>query len=56
MWVALYGDGSREARQRKGSIDLRERGDEGVLDVSAKGEEAGNAEDDEDGSGDSDEL
>lgn len=54
--VALDGDGSREARQGEGSINLRERGDEGVVDIAAKREEASDAEDDEDSSGDGDEL
>ena len=54
--VALDRDRSREARQGEGSINLRERRDEGVVDIAAKSEEGSDAEDYEDRSGDGDEL
>jgi hypothetical protein len=54
--IALDGDGSREAGDCKCAVDLRQLGDESVVNVAAKGEESGDAEDEEDRAGDGDEL
>ena len=56
MRVTLDGDGSREAGEREGSIDLRQCSDEELLNVAASGEEAGDAEDDENSPGDGEVL
>jgi hypothetical protein len=54
--VTLNGDRSREARKGECAVDLGKRGDEAVVNVAAKGEEAGDAKDEEDGAGDGEEL
>jgi hypothetical protein len=56
MCIALNGHRSREAGERKGSVDLRQCGYQEVVNVAASGEEAGDAEDDENGNGDGEVL